>query len=474
MASIIRIVDKIDAAPTTRLDLHDSTVWKCLSFVANPPRLRRAMSSNAMTDGVFVSSSSYDARTLQLELEPTKTTVDLLATELQKLARELNRADNYLMYQEHGASKPVFFKWFRSEMTEVADVRGPSTAVKSVRIELLAEPFAVGLRETLGPFTVNNNPAAGSNGLYFDASGVIGDVASPAVLVDSSPNSIAGAVAARHRGTASDLVHFIQAESCTLGTDTTNPGGGPDAAMSGTGTNNYVRTSFASPSLLTRITWPIIAAGTSDATRRATQGRYRVLACLRRSDASSVITVRATVTSDGYTVTGQTITTELVLTDRRLVDLGVFTIQPGAVTPGRLTPIATLSEVSIALQSARTSGAGTLDWDYVMVLPADESLLMWTTDATSLGSLARVYDAANEAFYYASDASTLFTGGGKVGIFNKGASLAGGFPSLAPGESNRIYMVHGFGTGSFHDVTDVQTISVHYWPRYLYVRPSAT
>ena len=43
-ADVIQFVSAIDANPTVRLDINDETTWRCRSFLAPPPRLRRSMS----------------------------------------------------------------------------------------------------------------------------------------------------------------------------------------------------------------------------------------------------------------------------------------------------------------------------------------------------------------------------------------------------------------------------------------------
>lgn len=463
MVHTLQIVDSIASSPTVRLDLNDDTIWKCIAFDAPPPRLRRSVSANAMRDGIYVSSSNYEARTVRLGLQVFRSTADLAATQMQTLARELDRTDNYLKYQFTGASKPVFFPLYRSDFGRLEEIRGQASAFQ-MDVDLLAEPFALGLRETLGPFTVNNDPAAGSNGLYVDVTGVIGDVAAPCVITDANANRAYGFYSVRQHGTPSSLTFFAQAESITLGTDTTNPGGGPDAAMSGTGTNNYVRTSFTTASMATRLTWSL-SMGVNG------HGTYRVIAVVRRSDSTSVM--RARYSYGG--VTGESVTLPLT-TSRSIVDLGLLTREAQSPAYSGYSSSGITISQDLAFQAARDSGAGTLDWDFVAIIPADESYLTWFTTSGD-GSVDLVFDGINEVAFAVTDSSVLFSTGATNASPTFSLPLTGGFPQLVPNQTNRIFTLTSQSTstpGVNSGKGTSQSLSLDYWPRYLHVRPSGT
>ena len=464
----IQFVDSIASSPTVRLDINDGTTWNCNTFDPGLPRLRRAMSQNAMRDGGNVSSSTYDMRTLRLTLALVHTSEDNAATEVQKLARELDRTDNFIRYQPTGATKPVFFRTFRSDVSQLEHLTGAAKAFKKPSIEILAEPFALGLRETLGPFTVNNDPAAGSNGLFFDVTGVIGDIAAPAILqANHSSGTLEryGYLAVRQHGTPSSLTFFLQAESASLLTDTTNPGGGPDAVMSGAGVNNFVRTSFATATMTNRFTATISAKSVE------ARGRYRILVAARRSDNTSAMSMR--VSSTGSGTPGSTVTLPLV-TNRIIVDLGLFDAR--ALAPDRVgygADVAT-NKLVVTVQAARASGTGTLDFDYIAAIPADESMLLWDVTTDSLGSF--VFDGVSQSVCVYETGVDPFTAGPYMSALSVATPFAvsGGFPSLEPNQTNRFYMVTIEETNTNHVKGDSNVVSVHYWPRYLFVRPSAT
>ena len=473
MALICKFVDSIASVPTTRLDINDGTTWTVTKFEPGLPRLRRAASANAMSHGIFVSSSTYDARRLMITLVLNAATADANGTEIQKLARELDRTDNYLMYQPNGFTKPVFFRTLRSDFAQLEQFVG-STAYQGT-IEVLAEPFALGLKEAIGPVTVNNDPAAGSNGLFVDATGVIGDVAAPAVIVDTTMAPASLILGVRQTGTPSDLIFFKQAESCSLFTDTTNPGGGPDAAMSGAGVNNFVRCSFATATLIKRLTWVVSSDATTVAQRLAMRGRYNVLAIVRRSDATSVIRMAASnvaTVNDAVTVP---LSTARQIVSLGLVSLSVEPTSNGAVGYATDLPV---KPRDLQIHMARDSGAGTIDVDFLMLLPADSATMFVSGHIVAGDDAASdlVIDSMQSAVISIDDAGDPFT----TGVVNDFyTSKVGGFPQVVPNQTNRFYLLTASSADSTkpfttHTKSGTQAVTVNYWPRYLFVRPSAT
>lgn len=462
MADLVQFVDSISSSPTVRLDVSDEAAgWAVRRFMAPPPRLRRAMASNAMRDGINVSASSYDGRTLILDLECIKNDQDSAATELQKLARELDRPRNFIKYQPAGATKPVFFVTFRSDLAQIDDVLAQKAA-RQLTVELLAEPFALGLPETLGPFTMNNDPAGAANPLFVDLTTVIGDVSTPAVVeLDTSAADVfnTGLLSARAVTAPYSVAVSQQAESAgSLGADTTNPGGGPDAAMSGVATNNFLRTTFATtPGLSSRWTFGF---GTSDPQFR---GRYVVYAVVRKSVALDEIKIACTAAAGSLATTSPV--TLPNTTNRVAVRVGTYSTE---LYPDRVGGVALAGPqaASLAMHAQRVSGSGNLDWDCVYLIPATDSVLLW-----SLGSQTDpfVLDAGIESAYFHLG-----------GVFNGThaplvtAQFSGGFPWLAPGKTNRLTLVNlGPATGP-HLKTATCTMNVYYFPRYLHVRPAAS
>lgn len=461
----IQFVDAIGASPTVALDLNvdGGFLTRVVSFV--PGQLRYAMSENAMTDGINVSSSTYGAGYLTLELDLGTTTQDLNATAIQNLVRQLNKPTNLIKYQPNGATKPVFFETFRASMASIQDIM-VAAARRYITLTLMTQSHALGLMETINVGTVNNDPAHATNGCYFDVTGVIGDVPAPCLIVDtvtanSDNRRIMGV---RQHGTPGNATYFIQGESLTLGAGVTNPGGAADGVMSGSGTTNYVRTAGAGAT--DSVTWTL---GGTDAARIAQRGTYRLFACVRIT-AANVFDV---VVNGSTTVT----IPDKLTAPRRIVDLGLVRLGDSIGTPGRLAVEAPTADAVISLEFNRTTGAGNLDLDYLQLVPADECQMAWTTASNA----EDVVDGLLEATYTKEAGVSLYGGAANIGSLGV---QSGGFPSLVPNQTNRFIWIRGsepatdpadpanIGIGVTKGNTS--SITVSYWPRYAFVRPSAT
>lgn len=455
MAALIQFVDSISDDPTIRLDLNDGLSWFCQSFKAPPPRLRRSESENSMRDGGVVGSSSYSNRTLELDLTLIEEgDEEWAADEMQKLWRELDRPANFIRYWPEGLEKPVFFRTFRSDVSELEELWTVPIA-RNISLEVLAEPFALGLPETLGGYDIPNDPANPA-GCHVDIDEeIMGDVPAPAVIqLDHESSTFAKVYMGVRNDSLSPDVLFVQAESMSPFVDTSNPGGGPDAAMSGTGSNNFQRTSFATSSMQIRLS----------ATTNVSRGTYRLLAGIRRSDSTSAITVQAEVAVTGGTV-GPAVATPLS-TNRQLVDLGLFSFRLTNLRAAGYSSASTpaSSPSTVFLKSSRASGTGTLDWDFLLYLPADVSTLV---AQGPLGPPGLVIDGVAEATYpTASGGNPLL---GTTLPAGKAWPTSGSFVYLVPNSSNRWTLLHSRAAGHF--VGDQVSLRAYYWPRYLFVRP---
>jgi hypothetical protein len=467
-ADLLKFVDQIGTSPTTRLDINDqastATSWHT-DIEWTPGRLERAMSENAMSDGGVVSSSRKGFGTLRCTTRLRAANSDTLATQFQLLTRELDRADNWIQFQQTGATKPVFFKTYRSDIAEIRVVK-VQAGMLELSYEILTDPHMLGNMETISIGTVNNDPAHATNGCYFDVTGVIGDVPAPCLIVDTVASTSSGIYGVRQHGTPSDGVFFYQAESATL-MGGVNPGGGPDVAMSGTGTNNFRRSNAADHGCV----WDITG---TDAQRLARAGAYRLLAVTRTTSTNWKGSAYYHKEFDRDGVDTRTANDVQVAAGRTVTDLGIVdlgeTFRAGQV--GSSTPP---QSVTIGVEFTRASGADTMDFDYIQLVPCDETSAWWQigrdADTTSYD---QAFDSANEAIYRIETAGTLPTG-----TTNKGTNgnLSGGFINLVPNQTNRVIWVR-FGDLDTGDRTivkaDTSSLTVYYWPRYTFIRPSAT
>jgi len=473
----LAFVDSIAASPTVRLDMSGGTkgpfnLRDGTRF--DPPPLKRSIPSTLLADGGTPTSASYDNRTIVLVLQPMSNgafmSPDNAAAQLQLLVRELDRPTNILRYQA-GTSAPVFFRTYRSGPDSVTFTPNGRELV----VTLLAEPFALGLKETLSPVTVTNNPAAGSNGMFLDIASPKGDVETPLTVAITNGTGSLGAtgrlrsgLAVRRRGTPANVPFFLQAEAMTQGTDTTTQAN--SASFSGSG-NNYSRCTFGTPSGQQRLSinpWP---SGSSNDYR----GTYRVFLRCRQNTASDSIDVQLqwgtsspVISNDIVRVPGDV--------QIKYLDLGLIQFPAGydPVTDG-------LSGVELAVQGTflavyvrRNSGTGTFDMDLLLFMPADDRLefVKWPTLQAFSTDIYIAEGGARPAAYCLDTTGYIRT--------TETIEIAGGGLMITPGRANRVFFVRDLGTGvasagTSDSVTATHVLTCSYYPRYLGgFRPAAS
>lgn len=473
MAYQLKFVDSISTSATTRLDLNDGTLWRALADGTSmpPPPLQRSAASSLLAEGASYPASAYENRTITVAVRLDTSSEDTAALELQKLARELERPpmfpggpNNFLKWQPD-TTNPVFFRTFRSDFNELRWNKEDHYW----QVTIMAEPFAYAPLVSAGSFTVNNDPAAGSNGLFLDVSGLKGDVETPAVLrftgttAATNPAGEQVAFAVRRRGTPSNTPHLIQAESMAMAiADTTVQVN--DAAMSGAG-NNYIRTTFAtSASLVTRATvqWP----GTANVDGR---GQYRVLAVVRRNTSTSgVVQARIAYGATPYFTDIGTVTVPTATGSRFMLDMGLIPVPPGYDPTADFGATAgfTYTGMTVYWQASRSTGTATLDLDYLLFLPADDRL-MFAEFSPGSGNHHWV-DGPQNMIYMTNTAGTAI----------QPADPPPTLPAqllLTPGsQTNRVFMLKGVKPSTANTKTDTLPVTVSYYPRYLKVAPVST
>jgi hypothetical protein len=463
MTCSLDFVASITSSPTVRLNL-SADPWQLSADETDfsPPPLRDAVAQTLLADGGVVGSSAYDFRRITLGLLLTDESADEAATELQKLHRELDRpGGNILRWHEH-TTNPVFFRTFRTAASQVRHV-GRDGKRKRVLVALRAEPFAYGLLETpVSGVTVSTDPAAVSNGCFVDVTGVKGDVESPAIILWPSSAVNLGRhtmIASRRRGTPANAPFPLQAEAMTQGTDTTTQAN--DANFSGAG-NNYSRCTFATATMQTRLS--VTTVGSSGVDLR---GTYRVLLRYRKNTAGDAINLQLRwgdasisdtllIENDVYSTAG----TGLIVT----ADLGLITIPTGfdPVSDAGGVELAVSNAFDIQLRAERTSGSGTIDFDVMLLVPADDRLAIvnWTRAAADY-----VLDARDNSAHARDGSNQVLSA--------KAPPIVGGFPMLSPNQTNRIYMLRVMSADQSWTLT-TYAVSVSYMPRYLTVRPAST
>lgn len=464
--------------PGTRLDLNDGRRWG-LNYEGtdlSPPPLRRAVAQTLLTDGARIPAAAYDNRTLRLRLDLLQPTVDDAFGEVQRLMRELDRPTNILKWQPAGASSPVFFRTFRSDTTRITEYPGAGL-FRTFELAVLAEPFAYGIKEIVPTATVSNNPAAASNGMFFDIAAVKGDVETPVNLrvtrsVTPSFAGLVSCVSVRRRGTPASMPYVLQAETMVADADTSIQAN--SVTFSGAG-QNYMRTTFATlPGMESRVHSTLFPAVSSADVR----GTYRVFARVSKTVGSDSIRVAlgygaANSPSAWLSNVNDSVSLVLGATSPVWVDLGQLSIAGSAdpIYDGYSGTQLPASGIGISLQAQRVSGTGSLDWDAVLLMPADDRLAVvrYANVAAFPALDYEVLDSVYESVWTQEAGAVHNTGTLTASKF------VGGLPMISPGVTNRIcWLLVANGDTNIDDLTYSTVIDAYYWPRYLYVRPATT
>jgi len=463
--AVLRFVDAISASPGVRLNLNDLSIWNMSAETSfGVPAMRRSMASSMLADGEYVGASAYGNRELTLVLN-LHSTGDTAATQLQALQRELDRPMNLLQYTPGSVTNSVFFRTFRSSPDSIRF----DPTLKQVRVQLLAEPFALGLRQDLSSVIVRNDPAL-TNGLFMDITGIKGDVETP-LLIETTRGATyyQRGLALGVRPKVGSLPYpniYRQAESLTLLNSTTSV---VDVNFSG---GNKARCTFSISTMLTRVSGvfptPTVPAGAENL------GTYRVFVRVAKTAALDRVNMRAGLSFESGTRTIYGLTFNIPSsagTNAVLMDLGIVSIGHAfPKTPGYDTVLYRAETLPTLLIEAENldSPSGNLDIDYIALVPADYRFGSWSTVSSTTDASARaVIDSVNE-MVYGGKATT----GATPGVFAETipSSLTGSFPYVMPGD-NRLVMLE---LGSTSELVAQATVVCRYWPRYLLVRPVST
>lgn len=469
MATTVQFVDSIVSSPTVRLNINDGVTWAVAAegIDLSPPQMKRATVGNMLSDeGEFLTAAAFSNRTVKLPLRligAACASADAAATSIIALGRELNRPTNILKVQLTGMTAPVFFNTYRASDYTLNLIRMLAQNA-GVVLEIPAAPFAVGLKETVSPITVSNDPAAGSNGCFFDVANVKGDVATPLILkIPTTTRGRQSLFATRQHGTPANMPFLLQAESMNQVTDTATQAN--NAAFSGAG-NNYSRVSFATVTALTeRLRVNTFPASPDIAAR----GRYRVFMRCRKNGATSTITVKFSYGSSSFNA-GQHLGDVVTIPGSGVIEW----VEVGDVTnPIGDDPITGSDAVELQteglayiLEAQRVSGSDTLDVDCFVFMPADEATasVAWQPIVSGVGTADRlILDGQHNAVYGIHNAT------GDIASMNM-PYFDGVIPLLKPGVTNRIFFLNEILT-PVQEVLWPTTWSFEpfYHPRYLFI-----
>lgn len=465
MATWQFVADMVTASPTVLLDINSvaSGMWVGDGYNISPPAYDKGRVGNPMRHGQRVVRSSAANWVLNLPIQVNAATNTAAGTTIQGLGLQL-RVDGILKYQASGASNPVFFRTF-ADPEMAMEVTKTLVQNAKVVLQLECEPFAYSPRVevTNSPFTLSNDPAAGSNGMFIDVASVQGDVETPLFLLATSTGATNGLVSkwthvsTRRRGTPSNYSNVVQAEAMTLGT---NAAVTPDATFSG-GSKLRVTPGTATNVLRASDTFP--ANGTSTVEPR---GEYTVYARLAKTVAGDTWTAQLKYGIDSTApVANDAVTLPAGVAGPFNVNLGKIPVPPWSDPANHGFSGISLKVLMpfVGLYAARTVGTGNLDIDFLYFMPADDStvIVKWPStdttyalDSTSAegGSAYAVTTALDEVITTASPAQIV--GGG-------------GFPELIPGQTNRVHIMRQVDpAGTTDGVTSTTTLRAYYWPRW--------
>ena len=149
---------------------------------------------------------------------------------------------------------------------------------------------------------------------------------------------------------------FKQAEAMTQGTDTATAAVG--AAASGTG-NDTSLTTFGTNNLTQdRLTW-VLSANELAAIRGR---RWRIFVRVVHSDLTNDTDISVDLDWANRTDVLPTVSTGAIATNYRDVEVGAFSV-----------PDADITSLSLVFHAMRTTGSGTLSWDFAHLVPAEQS-----------------------------------------------------------------------------------------------------
>lgn len=464
MATWQFVADMVTGSPTVLLDINNGNpFWVGEGYNLSPVPYDKGRVGNPMRNGQRIVRSSAPNRTLTIPLQVVAATNQAAGTAIQTLGLLL-RNDGILKYQASGATNPVFFRTFADPDLAI-DVT--KTLVQSARLNLQVEcePFAYSPRVevTNSPFTLSNDPAAGSNGMFIDIASVVGDVETPLLLIATSTGATNGLaskwthVSTRRRGTPSNYSNVVQAEAMTLGT---NAAVVADGTFSG-GSKLRITPGTASSVLRASDTFPANGVSTIEA-----RGEYWVFARMAKTIAGDTWTAQLKYGIDASApVANDVVTLPAGVAGPFNVNLGKIPVPPWSDPANHGFSGVALKVLMpfVGLYAARTAGSGNLDIDFLYFMPADESTVVtkwpstdttYALDGTSAegGSAYAVTTALDEVI--TTNAPAQIVGGG-------------GFPELIPGQTNRVHVMRQINPdGTTDGVTSTTTLRAYYWPRW--------
>lgn len=468
-----KFVDRPEAATaTTLLDMNRVNGKMVLDmgkgFDISPPELKQSFANNSLLDGARLTASAFENRVLKFSLGFQGTLTERIAM-IAAVNKELHKPKNLIMYRPHPSATPVYFRTMRSDQYSVIN-RGGAAEVWGMDLEVVAEPFAIG--ERLQPFvatTASNDAAASTNSQRLDFPTIVGDVPSPAFVHIEFPSGMrldrfdTFYLASRTRNN----VNFHSNKQFASGDLSASVGDSFMFSVANASGGQAAATNFAANNTLAAR-----ASFTCDNITDAfsLRGRYRMLMRVHSSVVPSSFAVRLKDlrfgTEEIYSKT--LIWNADTTANWDHLDFGVF-VHPPYEAPEEFgysgeVPGYAVGDMAFTLHAQRLSGTGNFEFDFVTMLPADESLMMFSTHQVQSDV---VLDGPNEMVYGMWSSSPFDKTDSNWYKIDQGNGLMpwrGAIPDLVPNAPNSWFFFNNRG-----EMADNFIFNVYYWPRWLEV-----
>lgn len=460
------VADMASDTPAVALDLNVAPI-NVTRYDLSPSDFGKAYSGSSLYDIQQPTFNAARNRTLHIELTVSSPNATGFAQAAENLGRQLAQ-DNILKYQPNNTIRPVFFRTFANP-AYAATVRGIVSSCtaqyQNIALDIEAEFPAYGPREevTGSPFTVSNDPAAGSNGCFFDVTGVKGDMPTPLLIhatstgVTGTPSGLASRYShfgMRRRGTPGNYVNFVQAEAMTQGLNTATTA---DATASG---GSKSRVTFGTTTLNLRLNGSFPGNGVANVEAR---GEYVVYArCLLTASGAVDLSFRYGATDSGSIILD---TVSFANTSWTWVYLGKMPV-PAWSDPIEHGFSGVRSKVLMpwfGLYVARTAGTPNLDIDVFEFIPADDlTTIIRFADTSTTYAADGTTDAGGSAYAMTTSLDEIVTTNRACTIIG-----GGGFPEAIPGQTNRVHFLRDVNqNGSNDTIGSTTTLRVYHWPRW--------
>lgn len=238
-------------AGTGSINLMGATGFTVVAHSYPAPQRRPLFASSADTEGSLLVSSSFENRTISVDVEIVRSSAALLegsVADLQELVGQVGREGGTLTWVTPGGSTVIFDLVTDEAFEPVFDVSFSLGRRAAVSMVFTAKPFGRGTPVTLSDHTETTAPA-----LVFTETSITGDVPALGKLVIDEDDAedqawVVWGQQQRYYSSAASAALFIEAEDLTTQGGSTKTAGATGASGAGSNVvrNTDLTTSFVS------------------------------------------------------------------------------------------------------------------------------------------------------------------------------------------------------------------------------------